>query len=186
MPTQKKIDIVAELRDQIERSAISIAANYRGLTVIEMVQLRRTIRDAGAQMRVVKNRLYLRAALEAGRPEVGELIDGPTAIIFSYDDVVAPAKAAAEYMRTGSDSFAVRNGIMEGRVLGAAELKDLASLPPKDILIGQLAGALQEPVRQLAVLFDKVLSIPPRRLLDDSLLTFAGLLEARADQMEVT
>ena len=184
MPTQKKIDIVAELRDQIERSAISIAAEFRGLTVTEMVQLRRVIRDAGVQMRVVKNRLFLLAVAEAGRPEMAKLIDGPTAIIFSYDDVVAPAKAATEYMRTGSDSFAVRNGVMEGQVLSAAEVNDLASLPPKEVLIGQIAGALQEPVRQLAGLFAKVLNIPPRRLLDDSLFTFAGLLEARANQIE--
>ncbi|MCI0849393.1 MAG: 50S ribosomal protein L10 [Chloroflexi bacterium] len=184
MPAQKKVDIVEELRAQIEQSVIAIAADYRGLTVTEMVTLRRAIRDAGVQLRVVKNRLFRRAAEEAKRPEMAQLAEGPTAIIFSYDDVVAPAKAIVEYMRTARNAFAMRIGVMDGQVLTTDELRDLAALPSREILAGQLAGALQGPVRQLAGLFSNILSIPPRRLLDDSVRTFGGLLEARAKQLE--
>ncbi len=184
MPTEKKIETVQELRDRIERCVIVIAADYRGLTVTEMGQLRRAIREAGVEMRVVKNRLFLRAVQEADRPEMAELLAGPTAIIFGYDDVVAPARVAAEYMRTARNAFAVRSGAMDGQLLSTADLQDLASLPPREILAGQVAGALQAPVAHLAGLLSSLLANGPGRLLNDSLHTFAGLMEARAKQME--
>lgn len=184
MPTQKKIETVQELCDRIRRCAIAIAADYRGLTVTEMVQLRRAIRAAGVELRVVKNRLFLRAAQEAERPEMAELVEGPTAIIFGYDDVAGPARVATEYMRSARNAFAVRKGVMDGQLLSAADLQELAILPPRAVLAGQVAGALQAPVACLAGLLSSVLAIPPGRLLDDSVRTFAGLLEARANQLE--
>ena len=184
MPTQKKIETVEELRERIERCTIAIAADYRGLTVTELGQLRRAIREAGVEMRVVKNRLFLRAAEEAGQPELAELLEGPTAIIFGSDDVAASAKAATEYMRQARNAFAVRKGVLDGRVLSLADLQDLASLPPKPIMIARLAGALQGPLARLAGLLGNLLANPPGRLLNDSFYTFAGLLEARAKQLE--
>ena len=183
MPTQRKVDTVAELRERIERAVIVIAADYRGLTVTEMSALRRAVRDAG-ELRVVKNRLFLRAAEEAGQPELAELLDGPTAIIFGFDDVAAPAKAMSEYQRTARNTFALRKGALEGLVLSAAQLLELADLPPRPVLVAQLAGALQAPVARLLGLLGNVLSVPPGRLFNDSFTTFAGLLEARAKQLE--
>lgn len=184
MATEKKIETVQELRDRIERCVIVIAADYRGLTVTEMSQLRRAIREAGVEMRVVKNRLFLRALQEANRPEMAELLEGPTAIIFGYDDVVAPARVATEYMRSARNAFAMRNGVLDGQLLNTADLQDLASLPPREILAGQVAGALQAPVARLAGLLSSLLANGAGRLLNDSLHTFAGLMEARAKQME--
>lgn len=184
MPTQRKIDTVQELRDRIERCSIAIAADYRGLSVTEMVTLRRAIREAGIEMRVVKNRLFLRAAQDANRPEMAELLDGPTAIIFGYDDVTIPAKAAAEYMRSARNAFAVRNGVMDSQLLSRADLDDLGSLPPRDILVGQVAAAIQAPVARLAGLLSSLLANPAGRLLNDTMYTFTGLLEARATQLE--
>lgn len=185
MATQKKIDLVQELRERIERCAIAIAADFRGLSVTESVQLRRAIRDAeDMELRVVKNRLFLRAAQEAGRPEMAELLDGPTAIIFGYDDITAPARTASEYMRTARNAFAVRKGVMNGQVLNAAELQELANLPPRPILVGQIVGAIQSPVARLAGLLSSLMANAPGRLLNDSVYTFAGLLEARAKQLE--
>ena len=184
MATEKKIEIVQELRDRIERCVIAIAADYRGLTVTEMGQLRSAIREAGVEMRVVKNRLFLRALQEADRPEMAELLEGPTAIIFGYDDVVAPARVATEYMRSARNAFAMRNGVLDGQLLNTADLQDLASLPPREILAGQVAGALQAPVARLAGLLSSLLANGAGRLLNDSLHTFAGLMEARAKQME--
>src|SRR3990170_340632 len=139
MPTQKKIDTVEKLRERIERCVIAIAADYRGLTVTEMSQLRRAIREAGVELRVVKNRLFLRAAEEAGRPELAALLEGPTAIVFGYDDVAAPARAVTEYMRTARNTFAVRNGALDGQILSLADVQSLATLPPKPVLIAQIA-----------------------------------------------
>jgi len=184
MPTQKKIETVQELRERIERCVIAIAADYRGLRVPEMAQLRRAIREAGVEMRVVKNRLFLRAAQEAERPEMAQLLEGPTVIIFGYEDVVVPARTATEYMRSARNAFAVRKGVMSGQVLSPTDLQDLATLPPREILVGQVAGALQSPLTRLAGLLANLLASAPGRLLNDSLYTFAGLLEARAKQLE--
>lgn len=184
MPTPKKVETVEELRERIERCSIAIAAEYRGLTVSEMGQLRRAMRDADVELRVVKNRLFLRAAEEAGQPELAELLEGPTAIIFGYQDVVAPARAATEYMRTARNAFAVRRGALDGQVLSVADLQDLANLPPRPILAARLAGALQAPVARLAVRLRRMVPNAPGRLLNDTMYTFAGLLEARAKQLE--
>src|SRR3989304_7274834 len=93
MPTEKKVQTVVELRDQIARSTIAIGAEYRGLTGAEMVQLRRQMRQAGIELRVVKNTLFRRAAEAAGKPHLAELVQGPTAIVFGYSDVITPARA---------------------------------------------------------------------------------------------
>jgi large subunit ribosomal protein L10 len=185
MPTEKKVETVQELRDRIERCAIAIAADYSGLSVTAMLQLRRAIYEAeGAEVRVVKNRLFLRAAQEAGRPEMAELLEGPTAVIFGFGDVAAPARAASEYMRTARNTFAVRKGVMGAQVLSLTDLQDLASLPPKQVLIAQVAGALQGPFARLAGLLHNMVQNAPGRLLNDSVSTFGGLLEARAKQLE--
>ncbi len=184
MATQKKIETVEELRDRIQRCSIVIAADYRGLTVAEMGELRRAIRDAGVEMRVVKNRLFLRAAREAERPDLAELLEGPTAIIFGYADVTVPARAVNGYLRTARNAFAVRKGALDGQILSAADLEALATLPSRPELAGQLARTLQAPVARLLGLLTSLLAIPPGRLLSDSLYTFAGLVEARAQQLE--
>lgn len=184
MATQKKIDEVQELRDRIERSVIAIGADYRGLTVTEMGELRRAVREAGVEMRVIKNRLFLRAARDAEQPEMAELLDGPTVIIFSYEDPTAAARATTEYMRSASNSFAVRKGVMDGQVLSLADVQDVGTLPPREIMIGQVVGALQSPVATFAGLLQNLMVMGPSRLFSDSVQTFAGLLEAKAKQLE--
>jgi hypothetical protein len=87
-------------------------------------------------------------------------------------------------MRTARNSFAVRKGVMDGQMLSLADLQSLASLPPKPILAGMIAGALQSPIARFAGIVKSVLAIPPGRLLNDSMYTFNGLLEARAKQLE--
>ena len=172
MPTQKKVEAVQELRERIERAAIIIAAEYRGMSVGELSALRHAIRDAGVEMKVVKNRLFQRAAQEAQRPELAGLLAGPTAVIFGNEDVAAAAKAVSDYMRQARNAFAVRQAMMDGQLLSAAEIQELASLPTRPVLLGQLAGALQAPVTRLA------------SLLNGTVQTFAGLLDARARQLE--
>ena len=96
MPTQHKIDQVADIKDRIERSTIVVGARYRGLSVPEMQFLRRKLREGGLEFRVIKNSLLKLAAEAAGAPEVYELADGPTAPAISYDDIVEAAKAIAD------------------------------------------------------------------------------------------
>ena len=172
MPTEKKIEAVQQLRQRIERAAIVIAAEYRGLTPGQLGELRRAIRDAGTEMKVVKNRLFQRAAQEAQRPELAELLEGPTAVIFGYEDVAASAKAVTEYIRQARNAFAVRKGMMDGQLLSAADIQELARLLPRPVLLGQLAGVLQAPITRLA------------SLLNGTVRNLAGLLDARAKQLE--
>jgi large subunit ribosomal protein L10 len=185
MPTEKKTQQVEELRERIERSEIVIAAEYRGLRVSEMVELHRAIKGApDTEMRVVKNRLFKIAAKEANHPEMAELVDGPTAIIFGFGDVSGPAKAAEAYKKEANNGFTMRLGVMGTQLLSAADLEGLATLPSKPELVAMLAGAIQGPVAQFAGLLNNLKPHAPVRLLNDSFTTFAGLLDARAEQLE--
>jgi len=174
MPTEKKIKEVEELTDKLSRSTVVIGAEYRGLTVAETTVLRKTVRDAGMQMQVVKNTLFLRAANAAGIADAAELAEGPTAIIFGYDDPIVPIKTVVEYQRTARNTFAARKAFMDGQVIPGNRLSELASLPPRDQMIAELAGMLQSPITNLVY------------LLSSTIQEFSGLLDARAGQLEET
>ncbi len=171
MPTEKKIQAVQEISETLTRSTVVISADYRGLSVEEATALRRAMREAGVQIRVVKNTLFLRAAEAAGMPGVAELAEGPTAIIYGFDDPLAPIKTVVEYQRQARTAFQARKAFMNGEIIPAGRLADLAALPPRDVLIAEIAGALQSPITNLVY------------LLTATLQEFSGLLDARADQM---
>jgi len=172
MPTAKKEANVAELKDLVERSTIMIGAEYRGLTVKEITALRRALRDAGVEARVVKNKLFQLAAKQAGLEQAGEVAEGPSLVIFGFDDIVSPSKAVADYQKAARNSFAPKKVYLDGAVQDGKLVGDLASLPSREELIGKLAGAFVQPVQQLAV------------LLNDSIQSFARLVDARAAQLE--
>ncbi len=184
MPTEKKIRTVAELQELLAHAQMAVSAAYAGLTVAEMNQLRRALRSAGLEAHVVKNRLFEIAANAAGRPEAAALTEGPTMILFAKDDVVAAAKAITEYVRTARNAFQPRKAYLSGQVLDARVLQELAELPPREVLLGQLAGALASPVARLKGLFDRILTNPAGNLLNGLLRETVGLLEARARQIE--
>jgi large subunit ribosomal protein L10 len=171
MPTEKKIQAVQEMTATLSRSSVVIGADYRGLTVEEATALRRVMRDAGIEIQVVKNTLFLRAAEAAGMPGVGELAEGPTAIIYGFDDPLAPIKTVVEYQRQARNSFQARKAFMDGEIIPAGRLADLASLPPKEVMIAEIVGALQSPITNLVY------------LLSATLQEFSGLLDARTGQM---
>jgi large subunit ribosomal protein L10 len=172
MPTEKKIKEVEELTDKLSRSTVVIGAEYRGLSVSDSTALRKTVRDAGMQMQVVKNTLFLRAANAAGIADAAELAEGPTAVIFGYDDPIVPIKTVVEYQRQARNAFAARKAFMDGQVIPGTQLASLASLPPKDQMIAEIAGALQSPIVNLVY------------LLSSTIQEFSGLIDARAGQLE--
>ena len=149
-----------------------------------MNELRRQLRAKGVEVRVTKNTLLRLAAAAAEKPEVAELGEGPTAVVFGYGDAVEAAKAVTEYVQTAKNAFAPRLAFVEGRLLSARELGELASLPPRPILTGQILGALRAPVYRLAQLLSSALTQPTGQLLNSSLSQFQGLLEARSKQLE--
>ena len=173
MPTAKKVQQVAELKDRIGRAEIAIATSYQHVAVAEQVALRRVIREAGAEMRVVKNTLWKLAAADAGLEQFAELVDGPTAVVFGYEEPVAPARALATYLREhAGSSFEIRRAIVDGELVDAAYVEDLATVPPRDELLARIAGGLVGKIRELM------------QLLDATTREFAGLVEARASQLE--
>jgi large subunit ribosomal protein L10 len=172
VPTARKEAEVAELQDLVSRAAISISTSYTGLSVAEMTALRRRMRDAGVEVRVIKNTLFKLAAERAGKPGVAEIATGPTAVIFGYDDVAAAAKAVQEYIRTARNSLAVQAAYMEGQVLPAAGLADIANLPSKDQLLVNFLGGIRSPIATFA------------GLMSGTIQKFAGLIDARAQQLE--
>lgn len=172
MPTPAKEATVAELKDLVERSSIVVGAEYRGLSVKEMTTLRRQLREAGVEVRVVKNKLFQIAAQQAGIEAAGGVVDGPTLIVFGYGDIVAPSKAINDYVKTARNAFAPKKVYMDGQVVPGNVVADLAGLPSREELIGKLAGAFVQPVQQLAT------------LLNDSIQSFARLVDARAGQLE--
>ena len=173
MLRSEKERVVAELAERLRAAETLMVADYRGLTMPEIDELRTRLLEAGARFTVVKNTLTKLAAEQAGTNEVLELIDGPTAIAFldAEGDPVAAAKVLNETARA-HDVLVIRGGILEGSVVGEAEIKRLATLPAADVLRAQLVGALSAPMATIVGVF----SAPLR--------DFVGVLQARIDQLE--
>ena len=173
MLRSEKERVVAELAERLRAAETLMVADYRGLTMPEIDELRTRLLEAGARFTVVKNTLTKLAAEQAGTNEVLELIDGPTAIAFldAEGDPVAAAKVLNETARA-HDVLVIRGGILEGSVVGEAEIKRLATLPAADVLRAQLVGALSAPIATIVGVF----SAPLR--------DFVGVLQARIDQLE--
>ncbi len=149
MPTQAKVEAVELLRDKFERSSIVITTNYSGLPVSEMTHLRRALREAGIEYRIIKNTLAYIAADRAGKPAIKEVINGPTGIAFGYDDPLAPAKALSGFIRSNRSALAIMGGEMDGKALSGEQVNQLATMPSHEELVGQLLMRMNGPVSGL-------------------------------------
>jgi large subunit ribosomal protein L10 len=157
MPTEAKRAKVADLRDEIAGSHATIVADYRGLSVGELATIRRALREQGVRYRVVKNRLARIAASEAGREELIELLDGPTGLALGGSDEVALARTFLDAVRPFR-VVTVRGALIGEQRIDAASVTRLASLPPREVMLGQLAGGIAGPLTGLA----SVISAPLR------------------------
>jgi len=173
MLREDKERVVAELVERLRTSETLIVADYRGLTMTEIDRLRGELLKHGARFSVVKNTLTRRAAEAAGVDQLLALLEGPTAIAFlqSDGDPVAVAKALGDAART-TRVLAVRGGVLEGEPITAADVENLAKLPPAEVLHGQLVGALAGPLTTVVGLF----TAPLRDLV--------GVIDARIRQLE--
>ena len=158
LPTDRKSETVERLRRLLEGCTIAISADYSGMTVGAMTELRRSLRDKGVEFHVVKNRLVYLAADAAGKPAVKEIVQGPTGLALGFGDPVEPARALAEFLRNTRYPLAVKGGVLGDRVLTAQEVRSLAVLPSKDQLIAQLLGLFQGPITGLARVLNAPLS----------------------------
>ncbi len=152
---QQKQQMVADLSEKLKTAAAGVFVDYCGLTVEEDTQLRNKLREANIEYSVVKNTLTKRAANEAGYTEFDEILNGPTALALSFDDVVAPARVLAEFAK-GKDVFEIKAGFMEGKAMSIEEVTALSQIPSKDTLYAMLAGGLNATIAGLARAIDAV------------------------------
>jgi len=153
MPTEAKRAMVAELAEVFASSRSSIVADYRGLTVSEIGLVRGALREQGVSYRVVKNRLARIAAREAGIEELGELLEGPSAVALGPEDEALLAKTFLDAIRPYK-TVTVRGAVIRGRRIDAETVTRLAALPSREILLAQLAGAMASPMSTMAGLLN--------------------------------
>lgn len=170
MPTAQKAAEIADLHDRFSRAQLTVLTDYRGLSVTALQELRGRLRPLDAEFRVAKNTLVRIAAEQAGIDGLTPTLEGPTALLFAFGDVVAPAKVVSDFART-SRILQVKAGVMNQQLVQAADVEAIASLPPREELLGKLVGMLASPMARTV----GVLSGPGRSV--------AYLLNARADQL---
>lgn len=151
-PSAQKIAVVAEVREKLSASDAAIITEYRGLTVGSLAKLRRALRPLGGEYKVYKNTLARFAAREAGISELEPFLKGPAAITFVKGDASAVAKVLRDHAKL-NPSLVLMGGIVSGKSVNAIELKALADLPPREVMLAQFAGLLQAPLAKTANLF---------------------------------
>ncbi|HSO93698.1 MAG TPA: 50S ribosomal protein L10 [Candidatus Dormibacteraeota bacterium] len=153
----EKAQTVEIITSRLKQSSTAVLADYRGMTVGQMSDLRRKLRDNGIEMMVVKNTLARRAAQAAGYPQLNPELIGPVAMIFAGEDVSAPARILNEYIRANR-KMVIKSGLLEGQLIKADAVVELADLPSREVLLSRLLGAMQAPLANLASVLQAPLS----------------------------
>ncbi|MBC8079984.1 MAG: 50S ribosomal protein L10 [Gorillibacterium sp.] len=138
------------ISEKLKESSTTVVVDYRGLNVTQVTELRKQLRQAGVEFQVLKNSVVRRATAEAELTELDQFLTGPTAIAFSKNDLVAPAKILNDFAKK-NDKLSLKGGVVEGRVVGLEQIKALADLPSRDGLLSMLLSVLQAPVRNFAL-----------------------------------
>lgn len=147
---EEKARLVQEIAGKLKESVSTIVTDYRGLTVAEVTELRKQLREAGIDFKVYKNTLTRRATAEAGLSELDAYLTGPTAIAFSKNDVVAPAKILSEFAKS-HEALEIKAGVIEGKLVQYEQIKAIADLPSREGLLSMLLSVLQAPIRNFAL-----------------------------------
>ncbi|HET9551684.1 MAG TPA: 50S ribosomal protein L10 [Anaeromyxobacteraceae bacterium] len=171
MNRTEKEEVIGELHAKMAKARTAIVAEPKGLDVETVTALRKKLRDANVEYRVVKNTLAARAAKGTPVEVVADKFVGPTAIVMSYDDVVAPAKLLVEFMKD-RENFAIRTAVVEGKIVDAKGVQALSKLPGLNELRAQILGTIAQPATMLA----RVIGTPAQQL--------ARVLGARKEQLE--
>lgn len=172
MPKEYKIEKVNELAETLDRSKIAILTDFRGIKANAMTKLRRALREVGVEYRVVKNTITAFATEKVKKETIKPLLEGPTAIVFGYDDEVVPARTLAERVKADGLTLRIKGAIMGDRFLDAQEVSRLSTIPPREILFAEFTGRLKAPVAGLMFALNSPLS------------GLVGMLHARINKME--
>ena len=169
---EQKVEQVDLLIQKLKKAKVAVLTDYRGLKVNQIQELRGKLRTANVEYRVVKNTLARRAAESAGYKALESELKGPIAIAFGYDDLSLPPRLINEFVRTTRLKVEIVGGLVEGRVFDRDQIKQLADLPSREVLLAQLLGTLQSPVAQLV----GIMQTPLQQLM--------GVLEAYKSKLE--
>ena len=173
MHRTEKESFVQALRERINRAPVLYLTDFTGLDVKAMSQLRRSLKNSGAEYLVVKNRLAMRAFAETDEfPDISGSLEGPTGLVFGYEDAVTPAKTLSDFAKEHDDKPVFKLGVMDRQVLQPEQIDKLAKLPSREQLLAELAGAMEAPMAQLA------------SALEAKVQEMAGLLDALKQERE--
>lgn len=146
---------VQEIKGKLEKAQGIVLANYQGLNVEEDTELRKRLREAGVEYKIYKNTLVILAAKELGLDGVAEYLKGPVSIAMGYEDVTAPARVLNDFAKD-HEKLELKAGIIEGKIFDEAAIKELATIPPKEVLIGKLLGSLKAPLSKFVYLLNAI------------------------------
>jgi large subunit ribosomal protein L10 len=140
---------VVEIKEKLEKAQAVVLSKYQGLTVEEDTQLRKSLREAGVEYKVYKNTLVSLAAKELGLDGIVEFLEGPVSIAFAYEDVTVPARVLNDFAKDHK-ALELKAGIVDGEIYDADKIKQLASIPSKEVLIAKFLGSIKSPVSSFA------------------------------------
>lgn len=171
-PSPRKELLVSDLREILAKSKGAILTDYRGLTVLEVSNLRRKLRQENAEYHIVKNTLFKVAMGGEVSPELDKLLTGPTAIVFANEDVVAPTKAILDFVAATRNrpDVKVKGGYIDGKVYSLAQVTALSKLPPREQIIAEFVGTLNGPAANFVGTLNGIIS------------EFVGTLDAIAEK----
>ena len=152
---KQKEEAVNSLAAELKDASLVLLVDYRGITVEDATKLRKEVREANAEYKVIKNNIIKRALNANGESGLDNLLEGPTALITSKEDYLAPAKAIYNFTKK-NDFYKIKGGIIDGKVMTAEEIITIAKLPSRQELLAKLAGALLGNITKLAVALDQV------------------------------
>lgn len=141
----EKKQVVEDIKQKLDEAMLVICTDYRGLNVGQVTQLRNNLRVPGVEYRVLKNTMFRFALQQRGYEDIADRITGPNAVVFSKDDPVGPARILTEFARINKQ-LEIKMGILEGKYLSADGVKELANLPSREVLLGQVVGTMQAPI----------------------------------------
>jgi large subunit ribosomal protein L10 len=173
MRRAEKVETVSRLQGELGRARVAVLAEYRGLTVVQLNRLRRAVREVDGRCRVTKNTLAKRAALGTQYEKLAPLLRGPLALIIGFRDPVATAKVAVK-LAEEFPKLEIKGAVLDGEVLPTSDVKALAALPPREVLLAQLLGLLQAPAARLL------------RTLNEPAAQLARLVDAAAKRTAAT
>lgn len=184
MPTQRKIETLEQLTEKMSRMQFAVVADYRGMTVAEMYELRSKMYEGGADVVIAKNTLLRMAARATGYDALESLLVGPTAVTFVYDDPAKAAKMVTDYLKEAK-KYTVRGGMLGTTVIQADELENVSKMPSRETLYAQIAGGIQSPLSGMV----GVLGAPVSDLvgiLNNVVSDVVNVMQARIDQLQST